>query len=585
VRLTRARIVALIGMALALAALTWHYQRNTVVPRSARIGYAHDPPYMFQGENGTPQGLDVDVMQRAATRAGITLEWVYVAPAHHVDAALRDGRVDIWPALTILPARTRDFFFTDPWLQAEVWVVVRGGTGLPPESFDGRIGLAPLPVTSYLVREHFPRARHVPYRDGQALAQALCNGEVNVGLLAAADLSQAVTGPDQRCRAANLRPFVLPDSMLNIAVAARPGYEGTAARLRAQIDAMAADGSIRAVILPYSLYAATEVLAVYDLLQARAQARLYLWVTIILGVALAGSIVLFAGWHRANRRARQSLEERAALEERLHATQRLDLVGRFAGGIAHDFNNLVTVIVGYAGLAANRQPSDPVIAEAITEINHASDRASDLVRQLLAFGRKETVEPRVLSLHEQLEALRPLMRRLVQADVAVSIAPGATHDRVLIDPGQLSRVLLNLASNARDAMPQGGHLRISTVDSRDADGHDRVCLRIEDTGVGMAPEVCRRVFEPFFTTKATGHGTGLGLSVVHGIVGQAGGEIDVESELGVGTCFTVWLPLVHLPRPAANVSRAEQAVAVPAPSLLAVEPTPELLTGSDIPTA
>jgi signal transduction histidine kinase len=536
-----------------MLAVAWLVKRDAEVPRAARMGYTHDPPYMFQGTDGRPQGLDVDVMRHAATRAGVALEWVYVSPSSQVDAALRAGRVDIWPALTILPARARHFHFTDPWLQTEVWVVVRGG-GLPARTFDGQIGLAPLPVTSYLAREHFPRARHVPYRDGPALAHALCTGEVLVGLLAAADLSQAVSGSDPRCRNADLRPYVLPDSMLHIAVAARPGYQGTAARLRSQIDAMAADGSIRAVILPYSLHAATEVLAVYQLLQARAQARLYLWGTVILGVALAGSLALFAAWYRASRRARRSLEERAALEERLQATQRLELVGRFAAGIAHDFNNLVTVIVGYAAIAANRKPSDPHIAEAISEINHASDRASDLVRQLLAFGRKEAVEPRLLSLHEQLQSLRPMMHRLLQSDVVLSFALDATHDRVLIDPGQLSRVLLNLASNARDAMPGGGRLRIATMDSRDSAGRQGVCLRIEDTGVGMSPDVRQRAFEPFFTTKATGLGTGLGLSVVHGIIGQAGGEIDVDSELNGGTRFTVWLPVIEPPPLAAEIA-------------------------------
>jgi len=570
VRLTRAQSLVVVVLAVLVVGLALRYRREAAVPRSARIGYTHDPPYMFRGEDGSPRGLDIDVLRQAAGRAGVALDWVYVSRPGHADSALRQGLVDIWPALTVLPARSREFFFTDPWLQAEVWVVVRDGTGLPPKTFDDRIGLSPLPISSHLVRTHFPRAQHVPFRDGQALANALCNGDVNVGLLAAADLSQAVTGPDESCRAANLRPFVVPDSMLSLGIAARAGYEGTATRLRAQIDAMAADGTIRSVILPYSLYAATEVLAVYELLQARAQARLYLWGTVILAAALAGTIALLAALQRANRRTRQSLEARAALEERLHAAQRLELVGRFAGGIAHDFNNLVTVIVGYASMAANRGSTDPLIAESIAEIQHASDHASDLVRQLLAFGRKEEVEPRVLSLHKELESLRPMMQRLVQADIAVSILPGAMQDRVLFDPGQLSRVLLNLASNARDAMPEGGSFRVSTVNSRDAAGHLRICLRVEDTGVGMTADVRDRAFEPFFTTKAEGSGTGLGLSVVHGIIGQAGGEIDVDSAPGAGTRITMWLPVAELPEPAQAAGQRPAPTPLEAPTTVDV---------------
>ena len=568
------RILAAVAVIAAMAAALgiWRGWHRRPVPTEARVGYAHDPPYMFRGDDGTPQGLDIDVMQHAAERAGMTLHWVFVPEAGDVDTALRDGRVDVWPALTVLPARERKFFFTDPWLQTEVWVVVRGGTRLPPSSYDGRIGLAPLPVARHLAREHFPGAGHVLYRDGPTLAAALCAGEIDVGVLAAADLSQAVAGPDPRCRAANLRPFVVPDSTLRIAVAARPGFEGTASRLRAQIDHMAADGSIRTVILPYSLHAASEVLAVYDLLQARAQARLYFWVTVILGVALVAAIILFTALHRANRRARESIEQRAALEERLHATQRLDLIGRFAGGIAHDFNNLIAVITGYACIAADRTPADPVVADALQEITDASERASGLVQQLLAVGRKEVVAPRLLSLHAELESLRPMIARLVHVDVALTILPGATHDRVTLDPWQLSRVLLNLATNARDAMPRGGCLRISTVNARDDGGRLRVCLRVEDTGVGMPPQLCGRVFEPFFTTKAPGSGTGLGLSVVHGIVSQAGGEIEVSSTPHVGTQFGIWLPVadpsVADVEQAPRDARGSTAASIPVPGPL-----------------
>jgi signal transduction histidine kinase len=531
-------------LAAALIGLAWWATRYPLGPSSARAGYLHDPPYMFQGPGGRPQGLDIDVMREAATRAGITLTWVYLPAPGNADRALRDGVVDIWPALTILPSRTAEFSFTDPWLRTEVWVVVRDGTTLPPPSYDGPIGLSPLPVTAFVVQKHFPRARQMAYRDGAALAHAMCDGEVDVGLLAAGDLAQALAGPDARCRQANLRPFVVPESTLRIAVAARAGYAGTAARLRAQIDAMAADGSIRSIVLPYSFHAATEILAVYEILQARARVRLFTWGTVVLGVVLVATLILFAALTRANRRARQSLIEKAALEQQLQAAQRLELLGQFAGGIAHDFNNLVTVIVGYAAISADRAATDPVLADALSEIRRAADRATDLVRQLLAFGRDEVVEPRVIGLHHAVDALTPMLRHVLRGDIHLELALGADHDRVLLDDGQLSRVLLNLTINARDAMPQGGTIRISTSNETTATGAPTIMLSLADTGVGMTPEVQARAFEPFFTTKEAGRGTGLGLSAVHSLVRQAGGTIALQSRPGMGTRFDLVLPVV-----------------------------------------
>jgi two-component system cell cycle sensor histidine kinase/response regulator CckA len=538
----RSRSLLLAAVASLLVGAAAWFSREDGGPRLARAGYVHDPPYMFQGADGTPQGLDVDVLQQAARRAGITLDWVYVTDASNADTALKGGQVDIWPALTVLP--TRDFFFTDPWLQTEVWVVVRDGASLPPSTFDGVIGVAPLPVADFLVRTHYPRARQASYRDGPALAEALCIGAVKVGLLAAADLAQAVAAPDGRCRAAHLVPFVLPESTLRIAVAARPGHERTATRLREQIDAMAADGTIRAIVLPYSFHAATEVLAVYELMQERARVRHFRWGTAILGVALIGALGLAIALWRAEQRTRQSMQEKSALEEKLRATQRLELVGQFAGGIAHDFNNLVTVIVGYSALAVEHAGPDGLVAEAVAEIRRAADRASDLVRQLLAFGRKEAVEPQVLDLHDQVRALQPMVRRLLRENIDLNMTLDADPAPILIDAGQLSRVLLNLTVNASDAMPGGGAIRITTSRIPPGDGAPaRVRLSFEDTGAGMSPEVQAHAFEPFFTTKEPGRGTGLGLSVVHGIVHQAGGGIDLVSTPGAGARFDLWFPL------------------------------------------
>jgi PAS domain S-box-containing protein len=233
--------------------------------------------------------------------------------------------------------------------------------------------------------------------------------------------------------------------------------------------------------------------------------------------------------------AQRALE--AAQEQLAHA-MKMEAVGRLAGGIAHDFNNLLTVIAGYADLLGSTfKPSDSR-AQDIDEIRRAAHRASLLTRQLLTFSRKQVLRPEVLDLNVVVREVGVLIRRLIGEDVQLIIdsAPGTLP--VHADRSQLEQVLMNLAVNARDAMPLGGRLSVRT--SRD-DGS--VILRVADTGTGMPPGVIERIFEPFFTTKEMGKGTGLGLSTVYGIVKQSGGDIRVSSEADKGTTFTISLPL------------------------------------------
>ncbi|BCS35382.1 hypothetical protein TBR22_A46090 [Luteitalea sp. TBR-22] len=509
-----------------------------------RIGYTHDPPYMFRAADGRPSGLDVDVVAEAARRAAVDVRWVYVTGRGGADAALAAGQVDVWPALTILESRRRVLHFTDPWLRTEILLMVRDDGPRPSGSYSGRVGAVALPVTELMVTNNFPRATLVPYRDGPMLARGLCAGEVPMGLVSAADLAKAMASPGEACRQARLRSYPLQGSTLNIAIAARSGHETAADLLRQRIDDMAADGSIRTLVQPYSFHAASEVLGVYELLQERARTRLFTWGTMVLGAALVGSSALFGALLRANRRARRSLVEKAALEERLRAAQRLELVGQFTGGVAHDFNNLVTIIVGYASVAADRAHADPLVNDALQQIRKAGERASDLVRHLLALGRKEVTEPRELAVHAQVENLQPMLRQLLGEPVRITLDLQAGDARIFMDPGQFSRVLLNLAANARDAMPEGGSIRIATFRESAADAASVVCLAFEDCGAGMPQDVCARVFEPFFTTKGPARGTGLGLSVVRDIVAESGGTIGVSSEIGRGTRFEIRWPLV-----------------------------------------
>ena len=235
----------------------------------------------------------------------------------------------------------------------------------------------------------------------------------------------------------------------------------------------------------------------------------------------------------------RDVTDRRRLEERLQAAQRLESMGRLAGGVAHDFNNLLTAITGYTGLAIDRAAHDPGLVQDLTEIQRAADRAADLTRQLLAFGRRQVLSPQPLDLETVVADVEPMLRRLVGDSVGVEIRHDPTTPPVFADPGQLEQVVVNLAMNARDAMPDGGALTITTYPTI-RDGRQCAALEVADSGVGMSPETRARAFEPFFTTRP--EGVGLGLASVYGVVAQSDGAIEVASEPGQGSRFTVMLP-------------------------------------------
>ena len=267
--------------------------------------------------------------------------------------------------------------------------------------------------------------------------------------------------------------------------------------------------------------------------------------------------------------------ERQRLEVQLHQARKMDGLGRLAGGIAHDFNNLLTAIIGYAQLATRRGPLPDDVSGPLHEITRAGQQAAELTRQLLAFSRRQPLAPRIVHLGDAMHEMTQMLGRLLREDVELRVNEGADVPTVLADPVQLQQVVLNLAVNARDAMPEGGVLTLTTERFVPDDAYLRThpeaspglhaVLRVRDTGTGMTADVLARAFEPFFTTKPEGAGTGLGLATVYGVVRQAGGHITVTSEPGRGTTFRIVLPA------AAGVAAAASPGAAPAATRVLTE--------------
>ena len=317
------------------------------------------------------------------------------------------------------------------------------------------------------------------------------------------------------------------------------------------------------------------------LLDTPASQRFSRYAGLILVLGLAGLVVIVlavaqGALRRANRELadraevlietndllHQQIAEREKAEEALRQSQKMEAIGQLTGGIAHDFNNLL--MVASSGVEMLDRTTDPDRRKALTQgVRQAVERGAALTRQMLAFSRRAPLKTEVLQLPTRVEGLRLLLDRALREDIEVVLDLPEDLWRIEADPGELELALLNLAVNARDAMPNGGRIILSAHNMPGQDGRpDQICLRVADTGTGMSETVSSRVFEPFFTTKEVGRGTGLGLSQVYGFVRSSGGEISVESAEGVGTTFTICLP------------RTDKPATAPELSLTAADPAP-----------
>ena len=289
----------------------------------------------------------------------------------------------------------------------------------------------------------------------------------------------------------------------------------------------------------------------------------------LIDVEVASQAISYGG-RKAVLSVLHDVTQRNQIEEHLRQAGKMEAVGMLAGGIAHDFNNLLTIINGYSQLLLSTLPSGDPNQIAVEQIMKAGDRAAALTRQLLAFSRRQVMQPRVLSVNRLLGGMETMLRRLIGEDVELCYAPGSDIGHINADSGQIEQVVMNLVVNARDAMPRGGILTIETrnveLDEAYAQTHvpirpgKYVALVVSDNGIGMDAETRARLFEPFFTTKGQGRGTGLGLTTVFGIVKQSGGGVEVYSDAGKGTSVKVYLPRIDEPAPAEAEAPRKRAV-------------------------
>jgi two-component system, cell cycle sensor histidine kinase and response regulator CckA len=267
-------------------------------------------------------------------------------------------------------------------------------------------------------------------------------------------------------------------------------------------------------------------------------------VPLIVNGRLAGGIGIY-----------KDVSEQTRLEEELLLAKKLHAVGQLAGGVAHDFNNIIGIIQGYSESLLDQLPAESPLRESVNEILVSSKRATALTRQLLAFGRKQVIQPQTLDLNRIVNEMSNMLRRLLGEDLEFSIINGKSLGMITADPNQVEQIILNLAVNARDAMPRGGKMTIETGNIFLHEIYSStyapipagryVMLAVCDNGTGMSPETKQHIFDPFFTTKEKGKGTGLGLATVYGIVQQAGGFVRVDSELGAGTAFRIFFPYIE----------------------------------------
>jgi signal transduction histidine kinase/CheY-like chemotaxis protein len=511
------------------------------------------PPFQVRGPNGEASGLSVDLVSRAARRRGIELEWVYWNNSS--ESALVRKKVDLWPLITITPQRLKLFHISQPYLQHEYCLLVRNDNPFvrATDFATAKIGMANVAIDAVTLRKVLPNAIPAPRNTISGVIEDVCRGLSDAAFM---DRYTAVAGLLRQpgCGGRSLRWIPVPQLHLQLGVGATFESKAAADAIRQEIGVLAAEGQLGEVFGQWGFMSGQDVGSVESLLGARRREARLVAVTLIFAL-----MFLLACWQtlrlvRERDRSRRTEEALRESQARYMQAQKMESIGRLAGGVAHDFNNLLTVINGYSDLLYQQLPEqDPRRGQA-DEIRKAGARAAELTHQLLAFGRKQVGRPKPVNLTHLVSESEKMLRLLVGADVNLITRLEPSLGMVMADPGHLHQVLMNLAANARDAMPQGGCLTIETSNEQivsedtaalpESKPGPAVRLCVRDTGVGMDEKTRKNIFEPFFTTKGN-KGTGLGLATVYGIVQQNQGWVDVSSEPGKGSTFQVFLPRVN----------------------------------------
>jgi signal transduction histidine kinase/CheY-like chemotaxis protein len=553
-RRTLSIVLMCLGLLLALL------PSSAAAARTVRIGVFPASP-LVQNTAGKPAGLYIDLIEYFAKSLDWQVEYVD-RPWNELLTALEQGGIDLLPAVAVTTERQAIYDYSEypPFIDSGV---IFTGTDFHLKTIFDLQGKRVAGVQASMFTSAFEayaatfgvQCVIVPEKDNPSVMQAITDGTADAGVcIYSLGLDLARKYP------VSITAISFSPVALSFAVP-----KGKNADLIEGIDRLMAP----MINDPDSLYGRSY--EKWILPKPSGSVPVWIWWGIA-GLALLG--VLVAAWNISLRRQvaaktrhlTEEISERHRTEDLLRQSQKMEAVGQLAGGIAHDFNNLLAVIIGYADMALSSgdELRPETVRRDLGEMKRAGERGAALTRQILAFSRRQALKPEVLSLNDVLGGMESLLRRTLGEDIELVILIEPGLGQVEVDPHQFEQVVMNLALNARDAMPGGGRLLLETANVQltedqcrtrpDMTPGDYAMLRVTDTGVGMDAETVSRIFEPFFTTKAPERGTGLGLSTVYGIVRQSGGIIVVHSEPGTGTSFTLYLRRVAKPKSEAPVA-------------------------------
>ena len=654
------------------------YRWGKINDRVYRIGWEVDPPFQERGADGGPTGLAIELVRDAARRHGIRLQWV-LQPGS--EGALRNGKVDLWPLLTITPERKRVLHISDPYMQHENCFLVRASSRyLAAQDLAGAaVSYNSLPINEHLIHAVSPNAQVRARPSLRDAIEDVCEQRADAAFMDEFTGLAVLLG-GVPCPGRPLRLVSHPMMRTTLGVGSTLEAAAIADRIREGIGAASQDGELSRILTRWGYLSPRNIDSMTSLLNAKQREEWLVGVIGLIGSLLGLTIfgadrirrqrnriktterayrdseqklrlmannlsevvlaydmdrrLVFAnlavekltgysmaglqagdyinlvhpddkprvlkGWDRlfqgANDEAGEfrlvskegdvrwvsstwgpvldeagrqigvqgcvhDITERKSAEEALRESQerylqaqKLESIGRLAGGVAHDFNNLLTVINGYSDLAFQKLGAGEPLRLEIDQIRKAGARAADLTQQLLAFGRKQLIQPRPLDLNKVVVESEKMLRRLLGEDIELKTCLSPSLGQVMADSGQIHQILMNLVVNARDAMPDGGELSLETsnvdIDSSYIQEHPEaacgafVLLAVTDSGTGMDEETSKHIFEPFFTTKGPSQGSGLGLATVYGIVKQSQGWIGLSTKPGKGTAFEIYLPRI-----------------------------------------